>query len=422
MALLPWIAGCFVTLAGADNRDVVVEVSAGGHERSSTPVLVELPEALARARFLTLVREDTGQALPVQVVPGEPPRAAWVLDAPLTSGASRRYRLAEDLAPVEPTGARRGPELDQTIDDDGTTVFLDRHPVLTYHAQVVQPPAGMNSIYQRSGFIHPLATRSGRVLTEAFPVDHAHQHGLFFAWVNTTFEGRPVDFWNQATRTGQVGGHGPVTIGGGPVFREFRAQLRHDDRTAPGGPRPVLNESWLVRVYDVPGLVVVDFESTQICASDQPLNVNKYHYGGFGLRGTSHWFDATVKGEDPPDPARGGAADFLTSEGKRRGEGNHTRPRWVDLFGRLGGVFAGVAVLQHPANFRFPQPVRLHPNKPYFCFAPMVLGEFAIRPGERYMSRYRLVLHDGPPDAAALDLAWRDYAEPPVARVVLTGP
>jgi hypothetical protein len=27
-----------------------------------------------------------------------------------------------------------------------------------------------------------------------------------------------------------------------------------------------------------------------------------------------------------------------------------------------------------------PQPVRLHPGKPYFCFAPTILGEFAIAP------------------------------------------
>ena len=82
----------------------------------------------------------------------------------------------------------------------------------------------------------------------------------------------------------------------------------------------------------------------------------------------------------------------------------------------------GVTVLDHPGNFRFPQPVRLHPNKPYFCFAPMVLGEFEISPGHPYTSRYRLYVHDGPPDAADIERLWNDYAAPPVVRVVAAGP
>ena len=150
----------------------------------------------------------------------------------------------------------------------------------------------------------------------------------------------------------------------------------------------------------------------------EPLTINKYHYGGMGLRGNRDWFDPTVKGNNPPDPARSGRSDFLTSEGKDRATGNHTRPSWVDLSGRIGDRPGGVALLDHPDNFRFPQPVRLHPNKPYFCFAPMVLGAFEIAPGRPYVSRYRFVVHDGPPDARALERFWHDYAEPPRVRVV----
>src|SRR5262249_13972786 len=155
---------------------------------------------------------------------------------------------------------------------------------------------------------------------------------------------------------------GPVEVmPGGPVVRSFRTHLRHDDLTAPGGPIKVLDETWDVRVYDVPGLVVVDLESTQKCAGDVPLQINKYHYGGFGLRGTPVWFGPQAKGDDPPAPERSGRVAFLTSEGKHRADGNHSRPRWVDLSGQIDGEFAGVAILQHPSNYRFPQPVRLHP-------------------------------------------------------------
>ena len=119
-----------------------------------------------------------------------------------------------------------------------------------------------------------------------------------------------------------------------------------------------------------------------------------------------------------PTPSKSGHSDFLTSEGKRRADGNHTRPRWVDLSGEVDGKVGGLTILDHPANFRFPQPVRLHPNMPYLSFAPEVLGEFEIVPGEKYVSRYRLIAHDGPPDPKLIERIWDDYSDPPKVRIV----
>ena len=99
-------------------------------------------------------------------------------------------------------------------------------------------------------------------------------------------------------------------------------------------------------------------------------------------------------------------------------DGNHTRPVWVEMHGLVDGSPAGIVVLSAPSNFRHPQPVRLHPSKPYFCFAPNVVGDFTIEPGRPYVSRYRLAVHDGPPDAQANDRLYADYAAPPEARLV----
>jgi hypothetical protein len=111
-------------------------------------------------------------------------------------------------------------------------------------------------------------------------------------------------------------------------------------------------------------------------------------------------------------------SNFLTSEGNSRTDGNHTRPHWVDVHGMVQGQPCGVAVLQHPSNPRFPAPVRLHPQKPYFVFAPVVLGRMTIEPDQPLISRFRYVVHDGSPDPAALDAAWADYAEPPEVRII----
>jgi hypothetical protein len=199
----------------------------------------------------------------------------------------------------------------------------------------------------------------------------------------------------------------------GPVFADVRVQLRHDDLTAPGGPKPVLNETWGMRAYDVPGRVIIDFVSVQECAGASPLKINKFDYGGWAMRGNAQWFDASVKGINAPDPAKSGNSDFLTGEGKHRKDGNHTRPRWVDLSGAVDGRVAGVTVIDHPTNFQYPQPVRLHPNKPYFCFGPEIATEFQIVPGQLYITHYRLDIHDGPPDVDTIERLTNDYANPP---------
>jgi hypothetical protein len=401
-----------VTGAAPARYEIVVE--AGKHARRHTPVGFALPEVLKDARAVRLSQLSPPREVDAQLLPGEPARVIFILDS-LDAGARRRYRLEA----AEPSG-----EANAAVScvDDGKTLRLrvgDR-PVLQYNAAMVESPTGIEPYFRRSGQIHPMFTPSGGIVTDDFPPDHAHQHGVFFAWVNTTFEGRHLDFWNQKEQTGRIEHVATLETTGGPVFAQFRVKLRHDDLSAPGGPKPVLDEVWTVRAYNVNDVFLVDFESRQTCAGPDPLTINKYHYGGMGLRGNRDWFDPSVKGNNPPDPAKSGQSDFLTGEEKDRATGNHTRPNWVDLSGRIGdaGRSGGVVLFDHPENFRFPQPVRLHPNKPYFCFAPMVLGAFEIGPGRPYVSHYRFAVHDGPPDAKAIERLWHDQAEPPGVRVV----
>ena len=58
--------------------------------------------------------------------------------------------------------------------------------------------------------------------------------------------------------------------------------------------------------------------------------------------------------------------------------------------------------------------MRLHPTEPFFCFAPSQLDEWEISPGKPYVSRYRFIVAEGPPDKAELERLWNDYAHPPI--------
>jgi hypothetical protein len=88
------------------------------------------------------------------------------------------------------------------------------------------------------------------------------------------------------------------------------------------------------------------------------------------------------------------------------------------MHGPLGSSHGGIVVLAAPGNFRAPQTVRLHPTKPYFCFAPMQLGAFSIKPDEAYASRFRFVVHDGQQDERLAERMWQDLAHPPQVKVV----
>ena len=83
------------------------------------------------------------------------------------------------------------------------------------------------------------------------------------------------------------------------------------------------------------------------------------------------------------------------------------------MHGPIGSQHAGIIVLSANSNFRAPQTVRLHPSKPYFCFAPMVLGAFSLEPKQTQVQRYRFVTHDGAQDSELAERMWQDLAHPP---------
>ena len=340
---------------------------------------------------------------------------------------------------VEPLGSR------QTSDQSGEflkavcneseeaiSIKIGDQPFLTYHTAIVLPPVGIDAIYKKSGYIHPIQSPTGRCVTGDFAPSHAHQHGFFLAWVKTKFAGHSVDFWNQKNKTGRVAHSKVIAVNNSNEFAEFEVELSHEDISNLDQPVQVLSERWKVRAYHghKGQPFVFDIESHQTCVAQTALTLRQYHYGGLGLRGNEVWHKPDAKGQlanwknqfkaasddpevAPPKPLGLDVAGhgFLTSQGKRRHDGNHTTARWTAIYGAVDGGLAGVAILCHPENFRAPQPVRLHPAEPYFSVSPVVAGEFEIRPKETYSARFRVVSFDGRPDAKVLNQIWDVYAK-----------
>jgi hypothetical protein len=281
-------------------------------------------------------------------------------------------------------------------------------PVCNYQMQPADVPAGVDPIFRHGAHLHPVFSPSGRCVTGNHQADHPWQRGIWMAWTKTDFGGSHPDFWNMGKTNAKSGGSLAAEVrfvrlvkswggmeGGG--FVSEHAFLDHS-RTP---EQKVLNETWEVRVAQetLDGTLtnVIDLTSTQTCATDQPLKLPQYHYGGLGVRGAPEWNAVE-------------AVRMLTSEGHDRKTGDSTRARWVWLGGEIEGATAGIAVLIHPSNFRFPQPLRLNPKNPQLCVAPSQSGDWAIEPRKPHISKYRFLIFDGSANAGWIEAQWRTYS------------
>ena len=372
--------------------NATVTVEAGEFDRQQTVVSFDVPAGVQA----TDLQGPQNRLLPLQT---DGSRASFILPE-LAKGARATYKLV-----IKP-GIR--PEITLRREEKKLKVASGSHPLLEYQAEPGDfPRPDIKDLFRRGGYLHPILSPSGKMVTDDFPPNHIHHHGIWWAWTKTEFDGREPDFWNMGDGKGRVDFVAIDRSWSGPVDAGFIARNRFVDLTKKE-PIVVLNEVWDVRVYntvDPKRGWIFDLTSTQECATDKPLKLPEYRYGGIGLRGNRAW-----NGKEN--------AHFLTSEGiSDRIKGHATKARWCDMSGNVDGAQAGIAVLGHPENFRAPEPMRIHPDEPFFNFAPMQAGDMSIEPGKKYVWRYRFVVHDGAPDPKVLDAAWNDFANPPKVTV-----
>lgn len=390
-------------LLSCESDTAIITINAGKTDRDQSIVQFVFPNELSpKTGEWELMNTETGIAIPLQWV--SETEMAFILDQPLAAGMERGYELRRsEIIGTTMNANNNGRDIELSTEGD---------PLLTYNVAIDSPPDGEPEYYQRSGYIHPIHSPGGAIISDGFPVGHTHQHGVFFAWTNNTFRGEFIDFWNQQSETGVVEVMHPelAITTSGKVFTGFSSELEY--RSLKHGP--VLQENWYLTAYDLDDYYVFDLISTQKNISSDTFHINEYHYGGLGIRGNRMWNHADTL-------AFQSGAQFYTSEGKTRIEANHSRPVWTAMYGETENGIAGIAVFDHPVNFRHPQPIRVHPEMPYFCLAPMIEAAMLIAPGATYRSQYRMVTFDGPPNAQQLDAMWQDYAMPMIAQSTRAG-
>ena len=288
-----------------------------------------------------------------------------------------------------------------TIVETDTTIDIKRgsHVLLSYNKTPPPLPEGVEPLYKRSGFLHPVRTPSGKTVTAVYPEDHRHQNGIFTAWVNTSFDGKEVDFWNLGKGVGLVRHEAVTSVATDDGQIGFTVQLIHTAKLEPD--LDVLRETWTVKLVEASEqFLCFDMNIEQVALTDKPLLVKEYHYGGVAVRGPGAWI---------LDKDRDSGSQIHNEFTIDRMAGNHQRTRWVALTGPDDGDYASIAVLADAENDRSPQPARLHPTKPYFCFAPCVLGDFMIDKEHPYRAGFRVLVFDGKPNAKQLSKTWEEW-------------
>ena len=74
--------------------------------------------------------------------------------------------------------------------DDTIFIQFGDNPAVTYHKELVPPPARVDTIYTHIGFIYPVQSPIGEAVTVIHPDDDHHHLGLWQA------------FWNLKEKTG----------------------------------------------------------------------------------------------------------------------------------------------------------------------------------------------------------------------------
>ncbi len=337
--------------------------------------------------------------VPSQPDPAQPERLWWLASR---AGGTYELRAGKTACPATATA---------TPGDEELILAFGEKPVLAYHHALLPPPAGANPRFTRGGFIHPLYSPGGEVLTAIHPKDHVHHFGLWNPWTSTEFAGREVDFWNLGKGQGTVRFARFEAVFSGPVFAGFRAVHEHVALDLPEGERVILEEVQDVRVWNTgDARFLIDFTSHQRCVADQPLTLKAYRYGGLVFRGRAGWHTDN--------------SGYLTSEGKTRADGHGTRARWSHAYGDtpLGG--AGVLFMSHPENRAHPEPLRLWPNDAnrgrdnvFLNFCPVQGEPWILEPGAVHTLRYRLCVYDGKPADIPAEAYWQAFARPPAGAV-----
>jgi len=352
----------------------------------------------------------------------------WLLEGKTQKGTKRLFKLV-----LEPGIAPSSPfTIEEDIKKKNLLVKYKDCSVLRYNYGIVQQTEGNSGLYDRAGYIHPVWTPSGKIITGDFSPEHIMQRGIFFAWKNIMVDKKEIGgFWELGEEPGRIlpDRFGPSIIRG-PVFTDVVVFNKGDVKgkiyfkefcviKIYGLPEenvwlfdmyilqePVNPERPVVRPTETTTATVIVKGKVMRITEEQPkgtisMTIPKFQYGGIAFRGVSDWLSKDV------------SLEVLTSEGKNRMNADSTQARWIDYSGPVEKEWGGITIFDHPLNQRYPTPLRVHPELPYFCYAFVQNEPYVISSESTLGLIYRFLVHNGHPNKELNERFAQDFVNPP---------
>jgi hypothetical protein len=249
-------------------------------------------------------------------------------------------------------------------------------------------------------YLHPLLSASGKRVTRAYPMetvagestDHEHQRGV---WIGSEAVSG-IDFW-ESERSYDRPNKGTVLLTDVTDVQsgigEGRFTLHASWNGPDGATRIAETRTMRFRADTTQRIIDIDLR----LRAKREVTFEDNHDAILGLRlGTAF------------EEGHGGRA--VNAEGMSGWERlRGARSAWVDWQADVDGERVGVAVMDHPTNFRFPTPWHVRDYALLFAspfashdYSPTAPdGSLTLKPGQDLTLRYRILVHGSGADIAA---------------------
>ncbi|WP_232834977.1 DUF6807 domain-containing protein [Pleomorphovibrio marinus] len=307
------------------------------------------------------------------------------------------------------------PFLTANMDDKYIVLKKSGKDLWQYNHAVAKVPDGVDRAYERSGFVHPFYSPSGKRLTRIQPPDHYHHYGLWNPWTRALYEGDTVDFWNIRDGQGTVRYANAISRVNGSVFTGYEVLHEHVVLKNRDEPHVAMVETQGTKIFAIPGeddYYLADISISLNPATENEVVLLEYRYGSLGWRATEKWDRHN--------------SEVLTSEGLGRVEADGSLATWCIVQGEIDEDYAGVVMMSHPTNYNHPEPLRIWPidmydrGDMYANFAPTKDKDWIIKPGNKHMLNYRFLVTSKKISAEEAEQCWKYFANPPQVKVSVT--
>lgn len=296
---------------------------------------------------------------------------------------------------------------------DRILVTVDGEPFTEYR------PGGEADGGGHLPYLYPVYGPGGQALTRNWPMaeaegeerDHPHHRSLWFAHgaVGLADGSKRYDIWNG--RDGSAIVHRKILAvesGESGVLRTANSWVDPDGDEMLGEERTM---TFLAGTFDTgQAWRAIDFD-VRLRAGDAAVVLGDTKEGTMAIRVAS-----TLRHQ-----GERAAGAMLNSEGVEGADVWGKRASWVHYSGPVDGKPVGIAIFDHPGNFRHPtwwharayglfaaNPFGVH----HFEKAKKGTGDWRIPAGGELRLRYRLLFHEGEVSAEQLDSELASYGQP----------